>query len=90
MTWSFVRPGDAIGSAPAADAAPWLADDFLARYVCWREESDSVQAAYEHWRGGRRPDRALAFAAYRAALDREERAALTFGELVERLRGGRT
>jgi hypothetical protein len=40
-------------------------------YVDWREEAAAVRAAYRRWKEAARADRAQAFAAYRAALDRE-------------------
>jgi hypothetical protein len=64
----------------ADDLAAGGADAFLESYVCWREASETVRTAYDRWRRGRPRDRGPAFAAYRAALDREERAALRFGE----------
>jgi hypothetical protein len=60
-----------------------LTDGFLESYVCWREESAAARGAYELWRDAGRPDQALAFAAYRAALDREEEAARLLRESTE-------
>jgi hypothetical protein len=57
------------------DRFPWRTDEFLDTYVCWREECELVAGAYESWRGATGTDRKLAFAAYRAALDREHQAA---------------
>jgi hypothetical protein len=51
-----------------------LGDALIGLYVEWREECSSVQLAYERWGEASRADRAAAFAAYNAALDREERA----------------
>ena len=86
MSLGFLRQG-AAESAPATSPPPWLADDFLESYVCWREECAEVRGAYERWQGVEPPDRALAFAAYRAALDREERAAGVFRDRTEQIRG---
>jgi hypothetical protein len=58
-----------------------LDDEFLERYVSWREEAATVQTAYDQWQAGE----ALAFAAYRAALDREEQAAKALCKSVERI-----
>ena len=58
-----------------------LDDEFLESYVSWREEAATVQTAYDQWQVGE----ALAFAAYRAALDREEQAAKALRESAERL-----
>jgi hypothetical protein len=80
MSWGFRRQGDAGGAVLAADTAARLADDFVESYVSWREASEAVRTAYERWRAGQRPDRGLAFSEYRAALDREEHAAVMFHE----------
>jgi hypothetical protein len=58
-----------------------LDDQFLESYVSWREEAATVQTAYDQWQAGE----ALAFAAYRAALDREEQAANALSRSVERI-----
>jgi hypothetical protein len=83
MKPDFLRPGSRAGSTLSAHIAAWRADAFVETYVCWREASEAVGTAYDRWRGGQRPDRRLAFAAYRAALDREEHAALIFRERAE-------
>jgi hypothetical protein len=60
-------------------------DVLLERYVWWREECNAVEQTYQWWSdcdGGRR---ALAYAAYRAALDREERAASAYARQIERV-----
>lgn len=43
-------------------------------YVDWIEECLAVQKAYEEWSNADSAGAPLAFAGYRAALDREERA----------------
>jgi hypothetical protein len=86
VSWSFLQQGGAAGAVLTGDAAARLVDDFLETYVCWREASAAVRTAYDRWRGGQRPDRGLAFAAYRAALDREEHAAVMFRERAELVR----
>jgi hypothetical protein len=63
----------------------WLEDEFLDRYVCWREASEEVRAAYERWSSASLCDGATAFAAYRAALDREESAADDYRDAAEQL-----
>ena len=60
-----------------------LDDKFLESYVSWREEAATVQTAYDQWQTGE----ALAFAAYHAALDREERAAKALCKSAERISG---
>jgi hypothetical protein len=51
-------------------------DAFVERYVAWREECAAVETAYQQWTHSHseRLGRELAFVAYRAALDREEKA----------------
>jgi hypothetical protein len=51
-------------------------------YVAWREESAAVEIAYGQWLRAEPSEQALAFAAYVAALDREERAAGTYQRLI--------
>lgn len=68
-----------------------LIDEALARYFDWLAESESVNAAYGRWSSAAPTEGALPFAAYAAALDREERAATVYRSVVdqvERLFGG--
>ena len=58
-----------------------LDHEFLESYVSWREEAATVQTAYDQWQAGE----ALAFATYRAALDREEQAAKALWKYAERI-----
>ncbi len=51
-----------------------LGDALIDLYVEWREECSATQLAYDRWREASTDDHAAAFAAYNAALDREERA----------------
>ena len=60
-------------------------DTLIGRYVDWREASFAVRSAYERWREADRDDSEAAFAAYSAALDREELASNLYAELVERI-----
>jgi hypothetical protein len=62
-----------------------LVDEVIERYVCWREECVSVDSAYAAWHAARREERRLAGAAYVAALDREQHAALVYSQTVERV-----
>jgi hypothetical protein len=50
-------------------------DALIDSYADWREECDTVETAYEWWIQSERSTRGLAYTAYRAALDREEKAA---------------
>jgi hypothetical protein len=70
-----------MAHALTARAAPLLGDEFLESYVSWREEAATVQMAYDRWQAGE----ALAFAAYRAALDREEQGAKALRESAKRI-----
>jgi hypothetical protein len=63
-----------------------LADGFVDSWVSWREASEDVRAAYRSWSDCARPQRALAFAGYRAALDREQHAARVHSDWAERVR----
>jgi hypothetical protein len=76
---------DASDSPPSLHVSPLLADEFVDGYLCWREESAAVENAYEQWRGSTRRDRSVAFAAYQAAVDREEHAARVFRNCAERV-----
>jgi hypothetical protein len=62
-----------------------LADEFLDSYVNWREACEDVRAAYDRWRRSESPERALAFAVYSTALDREEQAASVHSDRTQRL-----
>lgn len=78
--------GDAPKNATLTRDAPrWLTDAFLDSYVSWREACDEVRSAYQRWGSAARGDAALAFAAFLAALDQEERAAGIHWEWAERL-----
>jgi hypothetical protein len=54
-------------------------------YIDWREECVAVEDAYRRWAGADELDAEFAFAAYRAGLDREERASTHYGELLRRV-----
>ena len=62
-----------------------LADEAFARYLDWLAESDAVDSAYAEWASAPRSDGALPFAAYGAALDREEQAAAVYRSVLERM-----
>jgi hypothetical protein len=67
-----------------------LIDEVIEHYVCWRESCAGVDSAYDAWRGSKRGERKLAGAAYVAALDREQHAALVYAQAVERVAHGGT
>ncbi len=54
---------------------PETVDRMIELYCDWRSECSDVRAAYERFTGAPADERALAYAVYRAALDREECAA---------------
>ena len=62
-----------------------LVDRLMDEYVSWREECSNVAVSYARWNQGNRDERSLAFGAYVAALDREERAAAVYCQLIDRL-----
>ena len=51
-------------------------------YADWLQESFAVEHLYARWNDATRGERALAFAAYAAALEREERAAVVYADMV--------
>jgi len=61
-------------------------DELLESYVSWREECQAVAFAYGRLIASGRGERQLAYAAYFAALEGEERAARTYDHHVERVR----
>jgi hypothetical protein len=75
----------ALSRAPRRARRELLVDTFIESYVEWREECDDLRRAYRRWAASAWPDRDLAFRAYRAALDREEKAASVHELVSERL-----
>jgi len=66
-----------------------LADEAIRVYIDWREESAGVWDAFDRWESTHGADAGTAFAAYRAALDREECAARVYADLLVRVAGGK-
>jgi hypothetical protein len=62
-----------------------MIDEAMDAYVEWREECIRVWDADRRWLSAERADAALAFRAYVAALDREERAAEVYADLMRDL-----
>jgi hypothetical protein len=64
-------------------------DDFvdlvLASYVEWREELEEANESYRVWREAPSAEEPSRFAAYAAALDREEAAADAYAESIAEL-----
>ena len=67
-----------------ARVAP-LADEFFDSYLRRREACEDLRTAYEGWGSCEPSQRIFRFEAYRAALEREERAARLHSHLAERL-----
>jgi hypothetical protein len=63
----------------------WLSEAVEDGYATWREESGAVAESYRSWNSADRNERWLAYAAYVAALDREERAATAYRHLVQQV-----
>jgi hypothetical protein len=61
-----------------------LVDGLIDAYVSWREACLRVSDAYGSWATERGQGATSAFGRYMAALDREERAAEVYAELVRR------
>lgn len=62
-----------------------MVEDATDAYVAWREESARVWDAYERSLNSGPADAVLAFRAYLAALDREERASEVYADLLGQL-----
>src|SRR3954451_25012155 len=60
-----------------------LIDHLMDAYVDWREECITLGNAYERWLTVAVAERSLAFAAYRAALDREQQASSVYADRFE-------
>jgi len=60
-------------------------DEMIDRYVDWRHESAEVEWAYRRWSIAPSPDGSRAFAAYAAALEREELASIRYAEAMRRI-----
>jgi hypothetical protein len=60
--------------------SPDVIDRLMEMYVDWRQECAWLRAAYERWLSVPIEQRDLAFAAYRAALDREEQASAVYAK----------
>ena len=67
--------------APSSDSSEW-ADALLGYWIEWREEATAAAAAYALWTRSAGERAVLAFAAYRAALEREEAASAAYERVV--------
>ncbi len=68
-----------------AEVRSELVDALVDAYVEWREECLALAQAYQRWSSGSAADRDLAFAAYRAALDREQQASSIYADRSRRV-----
>jgi hypothetical protein len=68
-----------------AQVRPEAIDRLIELYCDWREECAVVHATYKRFSSAAADNRALAFAAYTAALDREAAAARSFEDQFNRL-----
>lgn len=59
-------------------------DDLVEAYLDWRQESAGLVRAYDGWASGEIDDTGMAFAAYQAALDREQQASAVYSDRVTR------
>jgi hypothetical protein len=74
-----VNNADSAAGQRSIDALPEV-------YMFWREQCRAVRHAYQSWVDSDRAKRGLAYAAYAAALDREEHAARAYADHIERAR----
>jgi hypothetical protein len=72
----------AAGTATSAEVRPDLVDRMIELYCDWRTDCAEVRAAYARFVDASASDRAGAFAAYMAALDREQCACESYAEQV--------
>jgi hypothetical protein len=85
--------GDSNGQSAHQAALGSLRDQIIDLYLDWLEETAAVEDAYASWAGAPAGEEGGGFAAYAAALDREEAAARGYADALvngERLsqRGG--
>jgi hypothetical protein len=67
-----------------AQVRPEVIDRLIELYCDWREECAGVHASYERFSSAAADDRALTFAAYTAALDREAAASRSYEDQLNR------
>jgi hypothetical protein len=81
----FPSRSEASSQAPPTPIEDRVVDAMIQAYVDWREESSAVWDAYTRWSSVPSTDAGLAYAAYRAALDRERQAADVYADLIRRV-----
>jgi hypothetical protein len=62
-----------------------LVDEMIDGYVDWRQTCHLVEDAYHSWSTAGRARAPVTFGLYSVALDREERAAEVYADLVQRV-----
>jgi hypothetical protein len=75
-----------IPARSAPGAASVVGRGFVDSHLRWREACEDVRSAYRRWAKSEAAQRDRAFAGYRAALGREERAAHLHSHWTERAR----
>jgi hypothetical protein len=78
---------DTTTTVLSQDVPAWLMREYLDCYSAWRDEAAEARSAYDNWGKAQEADGATAFVAYRAALDREEQAAVELRRWAERITG---
>ena len=73
------------GKTLDAQVRPDAIDRLIELYCDWREECAGVHAAYARFSSAAADNRALAFAAYTAALDQEASASRSYEDQFNRL-----
>jgi hypothetical protein len=67
-----------------------LRDEILDLYLDWREQAAAVADAYASWEGAPAGEEGQCFAAYTAALDREQAAARSYADVLATLESSLT
>lgn len=67
------------------DKRPELTDELIELYCDWRARCEEVREMYGRFSSARRAERALAYAAFEAALDCEESAAEAYAARIRRI-----
>jgi hypothetical protein len=67
----------------STEIRPELVDRLIELYCDWRTDCWDVRAAYDRFLEAPAPDRAVAFAAYTAALDQEEAACEAYAAQIQ-------
>jgi hypothetical protein len=76
------KGGRQQGPKRAARALRRLRDEILDLYLDWREQAAAVADAYASWEGAPAGEEGQCFAAYTAALDREQAAARSYADVL--------